>query len=306
MIFAPLVAATLALGTPLASDTFISIMRERLIAESPFIRALGVNPRDFVFRLDYLSGKLAQAGNTPSEREELAREMQLELKLDAELLVNLCPYFDAVAGFDESWYNSDPKAPPDPVALYVPPRQPQPYAVVVLLHGRGQTETDVLSQGVFRHMADLRHAILVAPWGTGGALWGDAAAREIANILAELEGGLPIDPSRIYVAGVGLGGEGAFGVAARYANIFRGVLSIDGSLGAGDAFAVSHELRDRDVYLVSNDPVVYDVLASACVPVSRYDAQAAALSPDAQSDQVEEAWNDMFDGTVRNGSAREC
>src|SRR5215472_6556208 len=164
MLAPALAAATLlALGTP-SLDLRIADARERLIAESPWIRTEGVNPYDFVYRLDYLRGQLSAV--TDAERlADLEREAQLELKLDEELLVNLCPTFAAVDGLDESFYNDDPHEPPDPVAFYLPKANPKTkYALVVVLHGRQQTETDVVSRAILHDLADRSHAILVAPW----------------------------------------------------------------------------------------------------------------------------------------------
>lgn len=305
MLAPALAAATLlALGTP-SLDLRISVARERLIAESPWIRTEGVNPYDFIYRLDYLRGQLSVA--TDAERlADLEREAQLELKLDDELLVNLCPTFAAVDGLDESFYNDDPHEPPDPVAFYLPKTNPKnKFALVVVLHGRQQTETDVVSRGILRDLADRSHAILVAPWGTGSVLWGKESAAEIAAIVREMQHGYAIEPQRIYLIGVGLGGEGVFRIATSRAQPFHAFLSLEGGLEPDDAFAAIGALRSRFVYLVGQSPT-YAVLTRNCVPVSYYptnDKFAEIYQTDAQ---FEEAWNDMFDGVIRNSSTREC
>jgi pimeloyl-ACP methyl ester carboxylesterase len=306
-MFAPaLAAATLvALSTP---DFRIAVMRDRIIAASPMIQALGVNPRDFVFRLDYLTGRLTSievpAAN-PIAYADLEDEVRLELKLDAELLVNLCPVFSAVSGADESFYNDDPTVPPDPVAFYVPrPGRDGRYALVVLLHGRTQTETDLLSHATLRSLADSEHAILIAPWGVGSELWGPAAVSEILSIIAEMERGFHIDPRRVYLAGLGSGGASGFRIAAQHPDVFNAVLSVGGAFPAKDAILTLNLLRDRDVYLVGEAPT-YEVLAEACVPVSFYAAKDASAFYDIAA-QFEQAWSDMFDGVVRNTNTRDC
>jgi hypothetical protein len=300
-MFAPaLAAATLiALAAPSSSLNFrISDMRDRLVAESPLIRAIGLNPYDFIFRLDYLQGRLSAP---PSQVEsplaaDLVTEARLELKLDAELLVNLCPVFAAVNGLDESFYNDDPKTAPDPVAFYIPKQDgKKPYSLVMLLHGRAQTETDVLSLPVLRDLADRTHTILVAPWGTGGALWGKDAAVEVRAIAGEVERGFPIDSQRVFIVGVNQGGSGVFRIAADQSATFRAALSIGGALEAADAFAVFPRLKSRNVYLIGQRPT-YNALASGCIPVSYYDTAT----------ELDQAWNDMFNGTVRNNATQEC
>lgn len=310
-MFAPVLAAAtlIALGSPASLSLRISVMRDRLIAMSPVIRTYGVNPRDFVFRLDYLESRLTSAATLPyqsPQRTDVEREAALELKLDAELLVNLCPEFAAVEGTDESFYNSDPRAPPDPVAFYVPaPDAHGQYALVVLLHGRQQTETDVMSRATLRSLADSTHAILVAPWGIGGALWGTQAAGEIVAITTELERGFPIDHKRVYVAGVDTGGSGVFHVVEKYPGMFRAALSLGGALAEDDVFFASHSFRNGNLYLVGESNT-YAVLSHGCVPVSYYPVADAKEGFYQTEQQIDQAWNDMFDGVVRNAGAQEC
>ncbi|MBV8149644.1 MAG: hypothetical protein JO092_11170 [Candidatus Eremiobacteraeota bacterium] len=308
-MFAPALAAAtlLALGT---LDFRIAVMRDRLVAESPLIRALGVNPRDFVFRLDYLTGRLTSAEKPPAypnEYADLEDEARLELKLDAELLVNLCPVFAVVSGIDESFYNDDPTLPPDPVAFYVPPRPDRDgrYALVVVLHGRSETETDVVSHAALRALADRDHAILIAPWGVGGELWGRSAVGEILSIIAEMERGFHVDSRRVYLAGLGLGGASGYRIVAEHPEVFEALLSVGGGLSPKDAFPALNLLRSRNVYLVGQNPT-YNVLAAACVPVSFYATASDAPGFYDTTSQLQQAWKDMFDGVVRNTFARDC
>lgn len=305
-MFAPALAAAmlLALGTP-SLDLRISLTRDRLIAESPLIRTEGVNPYDFVFRLDYLQGQLAAAADE-GRRADLEQQARLELKLDAELLANLCPVFAAVDGMDESFYNDDPRAPPDPVAFYLPKFDTKrKYALVVILHGRQQTETDVVTHAVFRDLADRTHAILVAPWGTGSLLWSKDSSAEIAAIVREMERGFSIDAQRVYLAGVGFGGNGVFRVASTRLQTFRAFLSLDGALEPDDAYDAITHLRAGNVYLVGQSST-YAELARNCVPVSYYPIDDNRADFYQFAAPLQQAWSDMFDGIIRNTNTHEC
>jgi hypothetical protein len=306
MLAPALAAATLlALGSPSTWDMRISDARDRILAASPIIRTYGVNPFDFIFRLDYLRGQLTAATDA-ARRADLEQEARLELKLDAELLANLCPIFAAVSGIDESFYNDDPRAPPDPVAFYLPKHDANgKYALVVVLHGRAQTETDVISRGILRDLADKSHAILVAPFGTGNVLWGHEAAVEIGAIVREMQRGFPIDPARVYLAGIGLGGDGVFRIAASRQQRFRAVLSLEGGLEREDAFAAVHALHNGFVYLVGQNPT-YTLLARNCVPVSYYPAEETQSGFYQTGAQLQQAWDDMFFGVVRNTNTQDC
>lgn len=318
----PLLAAATLLSPQTTARSFgwgIAVMREHVVADSTYIRLVGVNPDDFIFRLDYLAGKVAHVdASTPlAVRADLEQQTKLELKLDAELMLNLCPVFSAIGGLDESFYNDDPKVPPDPVSFYVPrPDAGGRYSVVILLHGKGQTETDIISHEIFQRLADASHAILIAPWGTGSALWGDPAASETIAILDEIERTLPVDRKRVYLAGFALGAAGAFHLAERYPSRFSALLAMDGGLLPEDAFGAAHTLRDRNVYIVGGgkDPFVtpavesatYRTLALACIPVSEYIQPQAGGDLYQTQEQIERAWNDMFAGVVRDTNTREC
>lgn len=305
-MFAPALAAAtlLALGTP-SLDFRISVTRDRLIAESPLIRTEGVNPYDYVFRLDYLRGQLASVTDD-ARRADLEEEVRLELKLDSELMANLCPEFWAIDGVDESFYNDDPKAPPDPVAFYLPKSdRKDKYALVVVLHGTQQTETDVVSRAVFRELADRRHAILVAPYGTGNVLWGKESVAELTAIVRSMQRAFPIDPQRVYLAGLGLGGDGVFRIASSHSQPFHAMLSLGGGLEEADAFAAIAALRSKYVYLIGHGET-YNALSRNCVQVSYYPFDERGAGFYQMAPQLRQAWDDMFDGVVRNSNAREC
>lgn len=129
------------------------------------------------------------------------------------------------------------------------------HPALVVLH-RHDAEPRAIVEGAWREVADRRGMILIAPAGpypvTGGSdraltwvedlerfrrrPWHDE--RTIGDALREARGQHKIDPARVILAGIGLGGILAFDMALRAPDSFAGVLLVDATID--DALA-----RDR-------------------------------------------------------------
>lgn len=97
------------------------------------------------------------------------------------------------------------------------------YPLVIYLHGssaRGSNLTSVKVSGLPRLAEDGRKFdfILVAPQCPSGKLW--SSEDWAGPLLKELNGRYRIDPDRIYLTGVSMGGGGTFDVAKRYPGTF--------------------------------------------------------------------------------------
>ncbi len=116
-------------------------------------------------------------------------------------------------------------------------------AVLLVLHRHGSTREEVV-RGRWREVAERLGTILVAPSGryptagatspSGGMTWvedleryGSRALhdeRTVTDALLEARRRFRVDPTRVLIAGEGLGGTVAFNVAVRAPGLFRGVL----------------------------------------------------------------------------------
>ncbi|HVA32960.1 MAG TPA: alpha/beta hydrolase-fold protein [Candidatus Baltobacteraceae bacterium] len=313
-----LVAALAIVASPTTAGIGIDAMRQRIVSHTAAMRAQGADPVDYLMRLNYLDERRQAAnGRAPAAMlADLEAQTRLELQLDDSLLTGTWPQLAAIRGGAIALYSAVASG-ADPYGIYVPsPDARGRYALVVMLHGAGETEADVISRAIFRHLAAEHHAIVVAPWAHGDNLWHGRDASETMAIVNEVARAFPIDARRTYIVGISMGGAGAFHLATVYPNRFSAVMTIVGDLRADDAPAARQELRDRDVYMVSGgkDPIMtpavedlaYGTLEQNCVPVSRYVAPDAGHDLYQTAPQVEQAWNDMFAGTVRDSSTREC
>lgn len=291
-------------------------MQTALESASVAIHAKGVNAFDYVARLENLRSRTKHEAGSASE-SDIERQLQLELQLDRTLISGVANEFVHAPGADDRIV-AFPGGFSDPIATYVP-SAPEPdgkYRLVVILHGAGETEADVVSRSAFQDLAEANHAIVVAPWGDGDDLWGQRAIDEILTAMQRAESTFHIDVKRRYLVGISMGGAGAFHVAATHADRFTAIMTIVGDLAGPDSRAVRTTLRDTNVYLVEGgkDPIMgpranaytYRTLARACVPVSLYLAPDAGHSIYETEPELRQAWSDMFSGIVRNGSSSEC
>lgn len=150
-----------------------------------------------------------------------------------------------------------------PMTTIVPPgvdddeRRP----LLIFLHGRGGTVEDLLSYDVlFTTLADLgqRAPVIVAPDGGEGSYWHDRAdgawARYvIEEVIPTALRELPVDPRRVAVGGISMGGFGALDLARLNPGRFCAVgahspaLWRTGGETAPGAFDHAEDFADHDV-----------------------------------------------------------
>jgi len=158
---------------------------------------------------------------------------------------------------------------PRQYALYVPPDyndSPRRWPLILFLHGAGERGDDV--QLLLKH-GPLKEALLrkdfpflvvaphcPAPQAGAPSLsitWTDAAGDALAA-LADVEAHYRVDPTRIYLTGLSLGGFGSFYLAAEHPGRFAAVAPICGGGEAarvkayeGTPFWIFHGMQDRVV-----------------------------------------------------------
>jgi predicted esterase len=301
VLLASLVAAA---PTP---DPRISAMQARLTAPQF---------TTYAERLGQLNDRVASLPAGSPVLEDVARQTDLELRLDEALLAGTLPAPSTAKETGMFFYQTTGGA-PDPVAVYVPkPNEYGRYGLAIVLHGGGETETDVISHLAFRQMADRTHTILVAPYAGGTEDWNGAPATEVAALLEAMRSAFPIEAQHVYLVGISKGGAGAFDIADAYAARFSAVMSIMGELPKQDAAVARQVLRNRNVYVVygDKDPAwtqerrtfLTGQLGTNCVPISVY------VAPNAERDLYEvfpvvnQAWSDMAAGIIRNNNPIEC
>jgi poly(3-hydroxybutyrate) depolymerase len=105
--------------------------------------------------------------------------------------------------------------------LYVPPEHEkgQLWPAVLYLHGgshRGNNLEMLKGYGPPRLLAEGKQLpfILIAPQLPEGEIWGNSDS--LMALVDELSTRLPIDPDRLYVTGMSMGGRGAWYLAYRY------------------------------------------------------------------------------------------
>jgi len=132
---------------------------------------------------------------------------------------------------------------PMPYRLFTPPEVAQPgetYPLVLFLHGSGERGEDNFYQ-VANHVDGLIEAtqseqfrsFLLAPQltrfpgGPGG--WNDNSPFDrTMEILEEVVQNYPVDPSRIYITGLSMGGFGTFHYLSEYPTLFAAAVPMSG------------------------------------------------------------------------------
>jgi len=107
--------------------------------------------------------------------------------------------------------------------------------LLVVLHGRGQSEASVLNMTGFIGLAQQREAVLLLPdgqqrsWNAGHGCCGFAGAHQtpdvpfVAAIVADALRRWPIDAQRVYLVGYSNGGKLAYSAVCAHAALFAAV-----------------------------------------------------------------------------------
>lgn len=197
--------------------------------------------------------------------------------------------------------------------VYVPAVRPAVgLPVILFLHGSGERgsdgliETDVGLGHVIRTHPDRYPAVVVFPQAPADTTWGDDRRLALAA-LAQAEREFHTDPARVYVAGLLLGGNGAWVLANDDPKRFAAVVVVCGFAGP---------FHDYPGVVAGTPPDPYAALARAIaplpawtvhggadpvVPVAESRAMAAALTAAGSEVRFRElpgvghnAWDDAF------------
>ena len=142
-----------------------------------------------------------------------------------------------------------PAAPPDsgpfqpgvfedklPYRLASPPlTEGKRYPLVLFLHGRGESGRDNRLQ--LKHGAPLfvtparlaaNPAYILVPQCPGESYWGGPTLDRVIRLVRHLVDTRPIDPNRVYITGISMGGYGTWEALARYPGLWAAAVPVCG------------------------------------------------------------------------------
>lgn len=314
-----LLASALAFGctAPLAAEpaddglvaarATLSAARAMLLAHLAAAKTHSDDAYDIVYRLNAAAEALD--GARARAEPEYARDRELAAKLDATwvraVTSGLCEAPAAAGGASETCFRATSDGTLQPLALYVPSGIERTPPVVIVLRGRGQTESDLLARHELRTLADGAHAILIAPYARGRATYDGAATQDVFDALATVEQARAVDRTRVYVAGFSMGGIAAFHVAGVAPQRFAAVLSIVGALDGVDREPL-RAFAGRAAYVVNgeSDAIIAPAhgraaaryLRSIGVLARYYEQPHGAHDLRSMLPALSAAWHDMFAG----------
>ncbi len=127
---------------------------------------------------------------------------------------------------------------PQPYFVYTPKGYDErtPLPLIIFLHGwvpgTSRTRPYLVSDFVL-DLADEHNAILAIPHGRTNTDFQFAGEVDVLRVKAEMEKFYKVDPDRIYLLGVSMGGAGTWQIAMHYPHLFAGAAPINGQ---GDWF----------------------------------------------------------------------
>ncbi len=111
-----------------------------------------------------------------------------------------------------------------PYALHVPKEHDgaTPLPLVIFMHGQGMYNSRQY------YAPDIKGCYVVGPQGRGGMDWMFIAENDIMAVIDHIQKILPIDKTRIVLAGGSMGGTGSWHLATRFPSRFAGFVAING------------------------------------------------------------------------------
>lgn len=154
-----------------------------------------------------------------------------------------------------------------PMKVVVPPQAPsQGRSLVVFLHGRGEDERSYLVDPMFEALSKLhsRAPVMAFPFGGDSSYWhnrdsGPWASYVLEEVIPRLIERFDIDPGRIAIGGISMGGYGAYDIARLDPSMFCAVgghspaLWESSSETADGAFDNSDDFDKNDVIALAGD-----------------------------------------------------
>jgi len=251
-----------------------------------------------------------QAGYTEQTWEaRVAAQAHMDASIVTQVLANKSDPITGALGLTEHLVVSRQDGLLAPFALYVPPNTAPNSALVVLLHGHPETDTDIIAGRYFRALADETGTIIAAPYGRGIYQYAAPASDEIYQVASQVATAFNVPSDRIYLAGYSMGGFAVFKVGRLHPDEWAGVMSIAGSTLSSEAELVRRAFGHTPIYVVtgtSDDAVptsfpqstaVY--LDSVGIPTGLYIQPGGTHAINTLGPMLSQAWHDMLAGRPR-------
>lgn len=186
-----------------------------------------------------------------------------------------------------------------PFRYFVPPGYDaqQSYPVILFLHGAGErgndneAQLDNAANGAMRLLDDanlaLQPVFMIAPQCFANGWWGGAPLETAVAIVGQIAAEYSIDPDRIYVTGVSMGGMGTWSALAAHPDRFAAAVPMSGNGDTGAASALAavplwffHAENDPTVGVAGSDSLVAALRnAGANAIYTRYERGGHAIWP---------------------------
>jgi dienelactone hydrolase len=235
---------------------------------------------------------------------------RLDLSAAEQLMTRSFRPMESVRGLEETFIKSSKDGTMQPVAVYVPvsyvPGKPAP--LVVFLHGRPQSESQLLAPQFVGDLAERTGTIIVAPYGRA---YYDFVGSE-SDVYDAYDAALKaftIDPRKRFLVGYSMGGFSVFGVAPLHPEDWSAVMCIAGSLLGSRAHRVVAELPRTRFYVLTGSaddsiPTQYPTttavyLRDQGLPVTFYSQPGGKHRLVTLLPILANAWDDMHQGVTR-------
>jgi predicted esterase len=233
----------------------------------------------------------------------------LDLSVASQLLNGKFRAMADIHGLGEAFVRSR-NGTMQPVAVYVPPSYVpgKPTPLVVFLHGRGESETELLGQTFVIALADRIGAIVVAPYGRGHYDFAGSES-DVYDAYDAAVSAFTIDPRRRFLAGYSMGGFSAFNIAPMHPDDWSAVMCVAGGLLETRAQRMVTTMSQTPVYVLTGAldetvPTQYPTatavfLRDRRVPVTLYSQPNGTHRLVTLLPILTQAWDDMAQGIVR-------
>ncbi|MBV8066829.1 MAG: hypothetical protein JO113_02545 [Candidatus Eremiobacteraeota bacterium] len=258
-----------------------------------------------------LDDQTLPSGYTTAQWAQMVRNIAtLDVSLATQLLSRKFTPMASIRGLGETLVRSSKDGTMQPVAVYVPDgyEAGRPAPLVVFLHGRGQSETQLLSPPYVAELADSIGAIVVAPWGRGYFDF-RPSGDDVYDALDAARSAFTIDKHQQFLAGYSMGGFAAFGVALTNPGEWTAVMSIAGALLNTDSSRVVAKLSRTPFYVLTGSaddtvPTQFPAataafLQSAGMRVSFYSQAGGTHRLITLLPILRQSWSDMLRGVTR-------